>query len=149
MNKITRLNERGLTLIELLAVIVILGIVASIGIIAITTVIQNMKDRSFIGNALAIKEAASFYIRQEAANDKDLPEQLTYKTLVDNHFIEQIKDPDTGNYITPSDQIYVVINKVSVSAVCLKGEKRSLCSFNGKEQAIPIAELSTDLITVN
>ena len=142
-----RLNEKGLTLIELLAVIVILGVIATIAIIAVTNVIQTMRDKAFIGNALAIKEAASLYIRQELTMENELPEKLTYKTLVENHFIDPFKDPDTGNYLTASEDTYVTINGINVSAVCLIGEKRSLCSVNGIQKPIPIGELTTDYLT--
>jgi len=135
-----RLNEKGLTLIELLAVIVILGVIATIAIIAVTNVIQTMRDKAFIGNALAIKEAASLYIRQELTMENELPE---------NHFIDPFKDPDTGNYLTASEDTYVTINGINVSAVCLIGEKRSLCSVNGIQKPIPIGELTTDHLTKN
>ncbi|MBU8879561.1 type II secretion system GspH family protein [Bacillus sp. FJAT-29790] len=148
MYRITRLNEKGLTLIELLAVIVILGVISMIALIAVTTVIQNMRDKAFVGNALAIKEAATLYIRQEVASGTVPVEKLTYKDLAMNQFIDQFKDPDTGTYLIPSEETYVLINGVNIVSICLKGEKRSLCSFNGN-QGIPIAELSADLITNN
>lgn len=148
MDRKTRLNEKGLTLIELLAVIVILGIIAAIGTIAIMNVIQNMKDKAFVGNAYALKEAASFYIRQEIANDRPLPEKLTYKNLVEANFIDEFKDPDTGKYLNPSDDSFIVIEGGNAAAVCLKGTKRSLCSYKGSE-GIPFSELSIEFITKN
>lgn len=144
-----RLNQNGMTLIELLAVIVILGIIASIGVVSISTVIKEQKDRAFVANALALKESVSLYIQQELASGSTLPEKITYKHLYDAMLIEQIKDPDTGEYLEPSDSSYVTLVGKTPTAVCLKGEKRKLCSKNNVEGPIPISELSTDLLTDN
>ncbi|MBP2240587.1 prepilin-type N-terminal cleavage/methylation domain-containing protein [Cytobacillus eiseniae] len=143
------LNERGLTLIELLAVIVILGVIAMIAIIAVTNVIQTMKDRAFIGNAIAMKEAASFYIRQEVTSGNPLPEKITYKTLVEYQFIEPFKDPDTSSYLPASENTYVTVKGTNVNAVCLIADKRSLCSIDGIQKPIPFNELTTDHLTKN
>jgi type IV pilus assembly protein PilA len=51
-------NERGLTLVELLAVIVILGIIAAIAVPSIGGVINNSKKDAKIAEALQIIDAA-------------------------------------------------------------------------------------------
>jgi type IV pilus assembly protein PilA len=51
-------NERGLTLVELLAVIVILGIIAAIAVPSIGGVIKNSKNDAKIAEALQIIDAA-------------------------------------------------------------------------------------------
>lgn len=142
-----RLNQRGMTLIELLAVIVILGILAAIGVVSISTVIQNQKDRAFIGNALALKEATSLFIQQELASGNTLPNEITYEDLYVANLISKFKDPDTGNLIEPSEETYVTLSDKAPEAVCLKGEKRILCKKNGVEGPIVFSELSTDLLT--
>lgn len=59
-------NEKGLTLIELLAVIVILGIIAAIAIPSISGIIQNSKEDAVRADAITILNAAKNYA---AAND--------------------------------------------------------------------------------
>ncbi|MDX8290006.1 prepilin-type N-terminal cleavage/methylation domain-containing protein [Metabacillus indicus] len=54
-------NERGLTLIELLAVVVILGIIAAIAVPAIGNVIQKSKVDAYNSDALQILSAADIY----------------------------------------------------------------------------------------
>lgn len=51
-------NEKGLTLIELLAVIVILAIIAAIAVPAIGNIINNSRDKAIIAEASNILAAA-------------------------------------------------------------------------------------------
>ncbi|MCG7336986.1 prepilin-type N-terminal cleavage/methylation domain-containing protein [Sporosarcina sp. ACRSM] len=51
-------NEKGLTLVELLAVIVILGIIAAIAVPAIGNVISNTKDKAILADASSILTGA-------------------------------------------------------------------------------------------
>nr|WP_186278741.1 prepilin-type N-terminal cleavage/methylation domain-containing protein [Lysinibacillus sp. BW-2-10] len=47
-------NEKGLTLIELLAVIVILGIIAAIAVPAIGNIISDSRDKAIVSEALNV-----------------------------------------------------------------------------------------------
>ncbi|MED4876985.1 prepilin-type N-terminal cleavage/methylation domain-containing protein [Anoxybacillus geothermalis] len=91
-------NERGLTLIELLAVIVILGIIAAIAIPAIGGLIDNSKKDAHVSNAQQMINAAKIAVTA----DKDLiPENgkytlVTLKYLEDEGYLETVKDPDGG-----------------------------------------------------
>ncbi|WP_139785579.1 type II secretion system protein [Cytobacillus gottheilii] len=145
----TRLNEKGLTLIELLAVIVILGIIAAIAVTSIMNVIQKARDQAFVGNAIALKEAADFYIRHELTSGGTLQATVSYKMLEEQRFIDAFKDPHSGEQLEPSDDTYVVITGESATAVCLKGTEKNLCTYKGAENAIPISDLITANIVPN
>lgn len=54
-------NEKGLSLVELLAVIVILAIVAAIAIPAIGNIIENSRVKALKADALTIANAAELY----------------------------------------------------------------------------------------
>lgn len=58
-------NQRGLTLVELLAVIVILAIVAVIAFVMIGNIIENSKKDAHIANAQQIIASAKLYDTQE------------------------------------------------------------------------------------
>ena len=60
MKKFTKIfkNEKGLTLIELLAVIVILAIVAAIATPAIGNIIDNSRDKAILADASSVLSAA-------------------------------------------------------------------------------------------
>lgn len=54
-------NEKGLTLVELLAVVVILGIIAAIAIIAIGNIIDNSRRDGIKSDAIQLINAANLY----------------------------------------------------------------------------------------
>jgi len=63
-------NERGLTLVELLAVIVILAIIAAIAAVAIGNVINNSKDKAILSDAVTIIDGAKIAVM----DDVEVPE---------------------------------------------------------------------------
>lgn len=75
-----RLNQKGLTLIELLAVIVILAIVAAIAIPSISNLIANQRDKAVLADASTIISAAKL---ADTAGDCDLEAASTADTACD------------------------------------------------------------------
>lgn len=63
-------NEKGLTLVELLAVIVILAIVAAIAIPAISNVIDNSRYKALKADAINVIHAAQFYFMEHPTADQ-------------------------------------------------------------------------------
>ena len=55
-------NQKGMTLVELLAVMVIIGIIAAISIPAIGGLLENSRKDSMIADATALQEAARLYV---------------------------------------------------------------------------------------
>ncbi|GGJ67563.1 type IV pilus assembly protein PilA [Anoxybacillus voinovskiensis] len=96
-------NERGLTLIELLAVIVILGIIAAIAIPSIGGLIDNSKKDAHVANAQQMINAAKIAVTADKdlipADGKFTVMPLEY--LEDKGYLETVKDPDgdTNSYL--------------------------------------------------
>ena len=89
-------NERGLTLIELLAVIVILGIIAAIAVPSIGGIIQKSKEDAVKSDAITVINAAKMYVATNgvkadgtAEMDKTkLEEYLESVSLKENYKVE-------------------------------------------------------------
>jgi prepilin-type N-terminal cleavage/methylation domain-containing protein len=128
MKKISYFNQKGYSLVEVLAVIVILGFIASIGLLSISNVIAKSKDKTFVNNALTVVHAADLYLNDEKVADRNSLTQITYKDLYKLNFINEFHDPYTGNVLSPSDTTYVDVTKGKITKVCLDGENRNLCS---------------------
>ncbi|MGN7478845.1 type II secretion system protein [Solibacillus silvestris] len=78
-------NEKGLSLVELLAVIVILGIVAAIAVPAIGNIIENSRYNAVKADAINVINAANLYYTDAP---KDATASVTVKQLMDNDYLD-------------------------------------------------------------
>lgn len=88
-------NERGLTLVELLAVIVILGIVGAIAFVMIGNVIENSKQDAHIANAQQLIASAKLYDSQGGEFDSGNDDEGTVssETLHEEGLIDELINP--------------------------------------------------------
>jgi type IV pilus assembly protein PilA len=137
MKKIRQLlkNQKGLTLVELLAVVVILGIIAAIAVPSIGGIIDNSKKDAHVANAEQMVAASRMAL---ASNDTKILSgdngntlnRISLKELIDNGYLEgNLKDPDSN---APYNQLqsYVDVdpqaNGTYLYSVTLKGSKRGI-----------------------
>jgi type IV pilus assembly protein PilA len=114
-------NQKGLTLIELLAVIVILGIIAAIAIPSVNTIISNSKKKAQIENARALIDAARYKVNSELISTSST---FTLADLQDEkaNYIEKITDPSGNEYNKTSSKVIATEKNGSFTySVCLVG----------------------------
>lgn len=140
-------NDKGMTLMEVLAVIVILGILATIAVPIYFNVIQHSKTNAFVSNGYAFRDASNFYLKDKVMRGESLTE-ISYQELVGAGFLDKVIDPDTKEYWDPStNKSYVTALGNKVVGICLYGEKRKLCGGEGEETPILFEDMSPDLVT--
>ncbi|MCG3089255.1 type IV pilin protein [Sporosarcina cyprini] len=92
-------NEKGLTLVELLAVIVILGIIAAIAVPSIGSIIEKSRVNAAVADAQNALAAANLYF----VENQDEP-SVTLEELKDNKFLQDVGTLQDGIEITKSDE---------------------------------------------
>lgn len=139
-------NEKGLTLIELLAVIVILAVIAAIAIPAIGNIIANSKYNAVKSDALNILNAAQLYKMDEGGKENVLIATFTDEgkaadadsgkdTLKDKGYLESVGTfqkgttvDTTGSELTISgdalvDGVTITFNKATIEQINADGQK--------------------------
>ena len=107
MNK----NNKGFTLVELLAVIIILGIILAIAIPNIQNIIQQTRQKAYEAQIELFKEGVKKYVALYF-NEIDNPEQfmVTLTTLQSKKLIDRnVKDPRTNQ---PFENLAFLVRKI-------------------------------------
>ncbi|MBO1003378.1 type IV pilus assembly protein PilA [Pseudogracilibacillus auburnensis] len=118
-------NERGLTLVELLAVIVILAIIGTIAFVMIGKVTENAKKDTHVANAQQLIASAKLYdstVKPLSEQDNKVDGQDLYKEeLIDILIDPWIKEPydEPQGTVTVKDGVYsVTLNPNSDGGDC-------------------------------
>ena len=127
-------NEKGMTLIELLAVIVIIAIIAAIAIPAIGNIIDNSRIDAAKSDALNVLSAASLYEAQEGPIATG---GIALSVLVDKGFLE-----DTGS-LAPNGKVSPGPSLTAVAVDLVGGNNLSITSFT--KQHLSAAQSTSDV----
>ncbi|QDQ01895.1 prepilin-type N-terminal cleavage/methylation domain-containing protein [Lysinibacillus fusiformis] len=129
LNKKLVKNEKGLTLIELLAVIVILAIIAAIAIPAIGNIIENSRYNAVKADAINVLNAGQLYYTENPTGD----EKATGGSTVTSITVAQLKTAkylDTAGTIPPTATVANANPKtLSNAEVTYSGSKK--VTFDG------------------
>ncbi|ARJ37824.1 hypothetical protein SporoP8_02330 [Sporosarcina ureae] len=104
-----KLNQKGLTLVELLAVIVILGIIAAIAVPAIGNIITNSKVNALKADGQNVLAAAQMYFAENGAKT------VTQADLISGGFLE-----DAGGF-TGTGAVAATVTKVDSTGNTISG----------------------------
>ena len=94
-------DERGLTLVELLVVVVILGIIAAIAVVAIGGIIENSKKDAMVADAKQMVSAAKLYVASNEVGNGAIIRfvgDVGTSELDAKNMIDTMKDPFGSNY---------------------------------------------------
>ena len=110
-------NDRGLTLVELLAVVVILGIIAAIAVPSIGGIIEKTKKDAVYADATQVLSAAKLY----TASNK----------VADGTVLNYVKTPAAG--ATDADKelnIYVESSKIDTATVTVQVDSEGKYTYD-------------------
>ncbi len=105
-------DERGLTLVELLVVVVILGIIAAIAVVAIGGIIENSRKDAMVADAKQMVSAAKLHTASNPLNS-GTTQTLYFKGYTagagkadGSSYVSSLKDPfGGGQYTTATVEI--------------------------------------------
>ncbi|MGO4494347.1 prepilin-type N-terminal cleavage/methylation domain-containing protein [Paenibacillus sp. 2RAB27] len=89
-------NQKGLTLVELLAVIVILGVVAAIAVPAIGGIINNSKVNADKQTELLLKDTAVHYLTNTNPSGTGNVTSVTIAALVAANYLKEAPKQQSG-----------------------------------------------------
>lgn len=112
-------NEKGLSLVELLAVIVILGIISAIAVPSIGNIIENTRYNAVKADAINVINAANIYY-----TDTNETTEVSVQKLLDEKYLDAV-----GSIPLASTVSYTSPRGLTATGIVYSGEKT--VSFSG------------------
>ena len=112
-----KLKNKGFTLVELIAVIVVIAIVGGIATLSMSIYLGNSKDSVYLNYASTLKTTVEDYLIEDYENNGSLlpsvgsSSEINLNTLITKKRIDELKDPNGG--VCNSNATKVVITRNS------------------------------------
>jgi len=126
-------DQRGLTLVELLAVVVILAIVAAIAFVVIGNVIDNSKKDAQVANAQQMITAAKLY---ESSGGNIPSTGVTAAKLQTEGALSKLTDPWEKSPYGTAGTVKITGTKPAVTYVVELNDTNSKCTINATEEKL-------------
>ena len=105
-------NQKGITLVVLLAVLVILGIIAAIAVPMLSNVIQDSKDKATVNDALTIINAAKLAYTNESKLFMD--NSINVNDLIREGYVD-VEGFDGVTVKNESNEWFITSNLIMIS----------------------------------
>ncbi|MFC5603955.1 prepilin-type N-terminal cleavage/methylation domain-containing protein [Sporosarcina koreensis] len=135
-------NEKGLTLVELLAVIVILGIIAAIAVPAIGGIIENTRVKAQFSDGQNVLAAANIYFVENPGAQPVSIAELVSQNYLDN----------AGSFGKDNDGKVTYTKGGNTLSATTVGDKTTVTFANATNEAISKADAKSgngDLVKIN
>ena len=109
-------NNKGFTLVELLATIAIIGIMSTIAIAGVTTIIKNAHNKFYQNQKNTIVSAAKSYYADHRIllpSEKNSSRKVTYQILKNTKYLTKITDHKKIECNPSSSEIEVTVTRIS------------------------------------
>ncbi|MTT31749.1 prepilin-type N-terminal cleavage/methylation domain-containing protein [Terrilactibacillus sp. BCM23-1] len=121
-------NQKGFTLVELLAVIVILAVIAAIAVPSITSIIKKSNDKAAVQDALTIIHAAKLYVGEHNITSTTTLSKTELSPYVEKSSdISKNENYSVAVHISDTDANYII------KGITLNGPKRSTGGYEESE----------------
>lgn len=107
-------NNKGFTMVELLAAIVILGILSAVAIGAVSWILQRSRENYYVTLEKNVTMAGeNYYVDNRASLPKSIGQnrRILLKTLVDKKYLPEVLDYNKNDCTASSDS-YIKVVKI-------------------------------------
>ena len=135
-----KLNNKGFTLVEVIAVVVLLSLIVGIAGYSITAIIKNSKEKDYQLLVKEIKNSVELYYQECNFVDNNCNSNITLGYLVSNGFLKgnDVGDDDKSTIMNPNNNVnisqcsikysynngnIIVESNGEISTGCPEGEK--------------------------